>query len=329
MTQLEEYITKIKKKIEPCYFIIDETGFFFEEILLNLKSIFLGKSAAKDSYAVFHVPDFNLDEILEALRTVSLFSPKRLCVFKNADQLNADQVERLTGFLKNGFQDICLLFFSQKKTKNKLFKYCAERGTGFEFKKPYESKMSYWVQWIAKKEKKNIGPKAVKLLLGKTQDLFQLAREIEKLSLYSAESEEITEADIQGLLYSTRQHSIFELTDAIGYQKKQVALTVLQRLLNEGEAEVFIFSMIMRHLRNIWKAVSWKETKSDSEAQFLLGVHPMFWDDFRKQRDHFEKAPFEAYWALASQTDKALKSLSIDKRSILTRFVYSVVIPSA
>ncbi len=323
-TQLDDILLKIKKKIEPSYFIVDETGFFFDEILLTLQPVFLGKSATKDSYAVFHIPDFNLDEILEALRTVSLFSPKRLCVFKNADQLKVDQIEKLAGFLKKEFKDICLLFFSQKKTKNKLFKYCAEMGTGFEFKKPYESKMPYWVQWMAKKEKKNIGPKAVKLLLGKAQDLFQLKREIEKLSLYTAESEEITEADIQGLLYSTRQHSIFELTDAIGYQKKRVALTVLQRLLNEGEAEVFIFSMIMRHLRNIWKAVSWKETKSDSEAQALLGIHPMFWDDFRKQRDHFEKAPFEAYWAAASQTDKALKSLSIDKRSILTRFVYSV-----
>lgn len=318
MAQLDDFLAKLKRKPESCTFVVDETGFFSEEILLEAKALFPERS-------LFHAPHFDWNEIHQTLMTRSLFSSKKLFVFKNADQIDHQKAEWFIQYLHKGFRDLSFFFISEKKTKGKLYLACSEKGTAIQFKRPYESQMSYWIQWLSKKEKKTIETKAIPLLLGKVgTDLLQLKKEIEKLSLYVGEKKEITAADVKELLYSTRQHSIFELTDAIGYRKKERALALLEQLLNEGEAELFIFSMLMRHLRNLWKAVHLKETASDSEAQTHLGMHPMFWDDFRRQRDHFEKAPFESYWAAAAETDKTLKSLSIDKRALLSRFVMAI-----
>jgi len=71
-------------------------------------------------------------------------------------------------------------------------------------------------------------------------------------------------------------------------------------------------------------SVEWHAEKSDIEVQRLLGIYPMFWGSFRKQRDLRRNAPFERYWHLAKETDKALKTTSVNSRSLLASFVAGI-----
>lgn len=317
---LEEIFARLDKKIERSYFIVDPTHFFSEEILCRLKEKFL-KTVTKDNFRIFDSGGLEEQALFQLLNTPSLFSPKRLWVFRGADKLKKGIIDILVAGLQEETKESCLIFMADKKLNHALFQFCKKSNFLLEFKKPFEAKIPYWIQWISKKKHKKIETKVALLLMGKVgMDLAQLSSEMEKLSTFVGDKSEITEEDVRMLFYSTRSHSIFELTSAIGHQKKGEVGAILEKILQEGESEVFILGMIVWHLRNLWKAVEWKGQKSDAEIQRLLGIHPVFWEDFRRQRELFMRAPFESYWKKALEIDCLLKTSTLDKRNLLFQF---------
>ena len=274
---------------------------------------------------LYYGDEFPLKSFIENVKTVSLFSSKRLFICKEVDRLSKDAQEEVLSVIKDPSFGNCFIFITHQKSSSVLFKFCKKAGRVFEFKKPYESKMPYWVNWIARENKQFIEPQAAVLLLEKVgTDLHQLQMEMNKLSLYVGKKPKMEVADVKELLYSTRSHSVFELTAAIGNRKKAEALTLLDHLLLEGESEIFIFSMVVRFLRHLWKALEWKASKSDAEVQGLLGLHPFFWEEFRKHRDLAAGRSFKDIWKKASDVDGLLKTTSIDKKNVFYCFIFEV-----
>ena len=315
---IDKIFSDIKKKVLPCYFIVDPPHFFSDLIIEELKKIYLKEKKGDDSFHFFDKDDLNIESIFSELNTGSLFSPKRLVVFKNTDRFNKDCVQKFVDFLKQPPAQCCLVFVAEKSPKHALYQYCKSTQCEFVFKQPYESQMLSWVQWIAQKENKNIDAAASYVLLSKVgSDLLRLKKEIEKISLALAENKNIESDDIQKILFSTRTYSIFELLSAIGFRKRNNALVMASKMMEEGESEIFIFSMIVRHLKQIWKALEWERTKSDTEVQRALGIHPFFWDAFQKQKYHYQKFSFEKMWKHFLHTERILKTMNVDKQTEL------------
>ena len=91
---IDQTLTKIQKKVDSSYFIIDGTQFFSNHIVLELKKVFLGKETP-DNFSVYHPEDFRIDDLIEDLKTVSILSSKRLMVFKEAERFAEHQREPL------------------------------------------------------------------------------------------------------------------------------------------------------------------------------------------------------------------------------------------
>ncbi len=324
ITPFEDLLSQVKRKVEPLYFFNDESCFFSDVLMERIKKQYLVKVTPENSF-LYHGSEFHLDSFLENVKTVSLFASKRLFICKEVDRLSKEAQAQIVSVIESPSFGNCFIFITYQKPSSDIFRFCKKTGRVFEFKKPYDSKMPYWVNWIARENNQFIEPQAAMLLLEKVgTDLHQLQMEMNKLSLYVGNKPKIEAADVKELLYSTRSHSVFELTSAIGNRKKGDALTLLDHLLLEGESEIFVFSMVIRFLRQLWKALEWKSLKSDAEVQRLLGIHPFFWEDFRKYRDLAMKRPFDEIWKKASEVDALLKTTSIDKKNILYRFVSEV-----
>ncbi len=323
---LNDVLKRIRSHKEAYYFIVDETLFFTDEIVTDLKKTISNSS--------FVYPDsLNVENLLEDLNTLSLFSSKRVIIFKQSESLSKKQIDSLIRFLsENEVQaqnvrslDYHLVFVASQKTSHDLFKFCKKQGVLFEFKKPYASQMPFWIEWMVRKENKSIEPMAARLLQEKVGvDLMRLKMEIEKLSLYCGGRVSIEEADVKTLLYDARSHSVFELMDAIGEKKGDRALTIAERMIDEGESELFICAMIFRFLKNLWLANEWKGELSDTDVQRKLGIHPFFWEKFKRQRDYFSKAPFKKYWSEALKLDTFLKTNHLCKEGILVHYIWRV-----
>ena len=325
ITPFEDLLSQVKRKVEPYYFLSDESRFFSDVLIERIKKQLLPKATPENVF-LYRGSEFQLDSFLENVKTVSLFASKRLFICKEVDRLSKEAQAEMVSVIEEPGVGNYFIFVSYQKPAHGLLKFCKKAGRVFEFKKPYDSKMPYWVNWIARENNQFMEPQAAMLLLEKVgTDLHQLQMEMNKLSLYVGKKTKVEASDVKELLYSTRSHSIFELTHAIGNRKKGQALTILDQLLLEGESEIFIFSMVVRFLRNLWKALEWKSLKSDAEVQKLLGIHPFFWDEFRAYRDLAVKRPFEKIWKKASQVDSFLKTTSMDKKTVLYSFVAEIV----
>jgi DNA polymerase-3 subunit delta len=67
-------------------------------------------------------------------------------------------------------------------------------------------------------------------------DLMQMASELEKLMLYVDRTKRITVADVEQMVLSAKQRSLYELTDAISAHDPGRALLLLRGLLNASES---------------------------------------------------------------------------------------------
>ena len=75
--------------------------------------------------------------------------------------------------------------------------------------------------------------------------------ETEKLALYAGERELITTGDLDAMVGRNREDALFELTDAFGKKQTGRALTILNRLQDNGTHALAILSTMRNYLRKL------------------------------------------------------------------------------
>jgi DNA polymerase III subunit delta len=80
-------------------------------------------------------------------------------------------------------------------------------------------------------------------------DLRLMDQELEKLSAYAAGNKKLTAADVRQLVPYVREADIFEMVDAFGRRDVQQATRLLHQMLDEGNAPLYLLSMIVRQFR--------------------------------------------------------------------------------
>jgi DNA polymerase-3 subunit delta len=81
-------------------------------------------------------------------------------------------------------------------------------------------------------------------------NLWAMDGEIEKLSIYAG-ARPITIDDVQALVTSNRESSVFELVDAIMEKRTDAALAVTERLFRNGAVAPYLITMIARQTRMV------------------------------------------------------------------------------
>jgi DNA polymerase-3 subunit delta len=82
-------------------------------------------------------------------------------------------------------------------------------------------------------------------------DLQQLHQELDKVELFAAGGRRLVARDLEQLMGRSREHSVFELTDALVAGHRDAALQVLNRLLDDGEEPVKILAMVSWVIRQL------------------------------------------------------------------------------
>jgi DNA polymerase-3 subunit delta len=108
-----------------------------------------------------------------------------------------------------------------------------------------------WIQARARRDGVDISPAAVRLLADLVgNDLWALAQELTKLALYAAERQ-VSEEDVRALTVAARETSVFTLVDAVVEGRPEQALRLLEQLLDQGAAALYLLAMITRQYRNL------------------------------------------------------------------------------
>ena len=190
-----------------------------------------------------------------------------------------------------------------------------------------------WVEATAQEQGAHVEADAARELVDALgEDMMMIASELEKLLLYTEGRGKITLGDVETMVLSAKQRSLYELTDAISARDRTKALALLQGLLNNSDAgedaaigHLYLLARTFRQMlvileknvrdsRAIWQAL-WQGFR----------MPPFAADDLiRQARRYKNRRELTRTLRLIARADLELRSSPPDKRLVLERLVYEL-----
>lgn len=172
-------------------------------------------------------------------------------------------------------------------------------------------------QWIVQRVRQVGGEidraAATELAAFAGNDLRHVDQEIAKLVLYAGGERTIIVEDVRKLVSDARETSIFDLVDAVGRRKEDLALRLLHRLLDEGSAPTYLLAMITRQVRILLQIKTLLEQRlAQKEIATRIGQHPYVVQKGTGQVQNFTTAQLRRCFPQLFRVDLAIKTGRID-----------------
>lgn len=251
------------------FLIQNEIKSFIEKVKEKHTNVEVEKISA-DSSSLSFAHDF--------LFTPSLFSPAKVCVLEGfLDDEIFEFINKCQGLPDNSF---LIVIFESLDKNSKLYQSLTNEVTVKEFKSfaDWETqKIEDFILKTAKDFGKTIKPSVAQLLFEISgPSLRALHSEIQKLSTYLGDRNEITEDDVRQLASSSSLSS-FALNDAISQRNLKLALKSIDSMIKLKQPPHMILASIISQLRTLFLVKSMKSQGfSDADIQKKLNIHPFF-----------------------------------------------------
>lgn len=203
------------------------------------------------SLADFSDKDLDFTQITRMLLALPFLASKRLVIIKNLIKNGNKKIqEQVAKLLEKIPPTTVVLFYETIKplASNILFKKLNKPKQSEEFKLFTPQQLKKWIAKEVEKLGGKIEPAAVEKLIEYTgNDLWRLDNEMKKLTTYTLN---LTPECVDLLVRAKIDSNIFTFIDMI-LAKKHNATRELEKLLQNGENELYIFSMIIYGFRNL------------------------------------------------------------------------------
>jgi DNA polymerase-3 subunit delta len=188
--------------------------------------------------------------------------------------------------------------------------------------------LSRWIIDRAKKKGLHLSPDVVTVLATHVgYDLRLMDQELEKLSVYAADTGEVSVLDVRRLVPYVREADIFEMVDALGKRDTRKAIVLLHMMLDEGKAPLYLLTMIVRQFRII---IQVKELHarglSVSETAKRLGLHEFVVKKGVSQARNFSFDQLSRIYDLLAESDTSIKTGRLNQALALDLLVAEVTL---
>ncbi len=292
-------------------------------------------------------------EVLDRAQTPSLMSPFQVIFIRNVRQLytrgaKKDEFAALDRYFQSPNPQALLLFIADflripsdtrrmdlddKNRFERLTETLGQHSGMVELARVSDEDAMRWAVTKAQEAGLRLEPDAARELVDALgADMMLVSSELEKLLLYTSGRGRITLGDVETMVLSAKQRTLYELTDAISARDRVRALALLQGLLNSSDAgedsAIGHLYMLARTFRQM--LVILEKNVRDSRAiwQALwqgFRMPPFAADDLiRQARRYKSRRELTRALRLVARADVELRSSPPDKRLVLERLVYEL-----
>jgi DNA polymerase-3 subunit delta len=313
-----------KGAIAPIYCLHGSERYLIDRAVGALRQAILGQAGptAGFDHDVFDLKESPLAQVVAAARTLPMWSKRRLVVAFGIDGVKSDQLEPLVDYVADPNPRGCLVLVGDK-VDGRLRAFLALRKAGFlhEFARLKDRELGAWLAGEAKRRALPIEPGAAQALAEAAgPDLGRVVQALEQVALFA--NGPIKREHVEELIPESRERGVFELTRAIGTGDVAAALRLLANMLRNREPALKIQFMLLRQLRQIWRA---KELTAASvpraEIAAAIGIAPFFLDDVLVPAGRMSTAALRRSFLHLYQADRSLKSSRIAPEVQMTRLV--------
>ena len=289
----------------------------------------LTKSPAFGAMAEFNVSVLSAaqngaNEVLATAGTLPCLAEYRLVVVRDVDAWKADDKTLIMDYAADPAPTTCLVLTAAKLDgREKFTQTLKKQARVITLKRPRRGELIEMLADTAQERGKTLSRALAGTLLDRVgQGLGEAMAELDKVLLFAGDRKRITEEDVIEVTSSSRSQSIFELTDALGQGRIEIALGALGRLLVLGEPEGRVLFMVIRQMRMIWQAKDILQSGGGrGEVASSLRVPPFVAEKLVGQANSGgHVAPAEGLKLLAA-ADLALKGGAFSRQVVLEKLV--------
>ncbi len=303
-------------------------------------TLLTGRNAsARDAFLLKRVRDwvdeewttFNLSEaearayspsdLLAALSQIAVGDAEkhRVLILRGVERLRAHEAEALAAMLPRVPADARLMLVADcdrigrdAKVPAKLLRAVETEGQAFDFPHLRPQEAPGYVSQRAAAMNLRLSGDVPRLLVARVgADQTALDRELEKLAVAAETDQPVTREIVEAVTAASAEHTIFELTDAVGERSPQKALSAMKALLASGETVFLLLPMLARQLRLVWQAKATMEKIEDAALKDPSGARLGDWQKQKLQRQArvFTWAALEEGMEALWEVDLALKGI--------------------
>ena len=348
-----EAAAKDPTALRPGYVFVGDEIFLYERCRKAALKAFVPDDLRDFCLSEMDLAEHSIFAILDRARTPSLMAPFQVVFVRNLKHLytrgaKKEEFAEIDRYFKSTNSQALVIFVAdhlripadprrmEMEDKNKFERIRETLGDHcgiVELARVDDNDAMRWVTAAAQEQATRIDPDAVRELVDALgADMMLIASELEKLLLYSLGRGRITLGDVETMVLSAKQRSLYELTDAISSKDRPRALALLHGLLNSSEAgeEAAIghLYMLARTFRQM--LVILEKNVRDSRAiwQALwqgFRMPPFAADDLiRQARRYKSRRDLARALRLIARADLELRSSPPDKRLVLERLIYDL-----
>ncbi len=256
----EEIKRQIKeRRIDPLYLLVGEEQ-YFQESVIRLLFDSLGEAGRMFNLAVLSMAGdasskATAAHVVDTANQLPMMGDRRIVVVRDFEKLKEEDCELLLEYLKRPSPTTTVVFQAvsldqRRKITTALFKAC----TVVRFELLGEKEASRWAENYLKQRGCSIEPAALGHLIGLVGTrLTRLVNELEKLAAY-ASGGPINTSAIEQLVSRAREHTNWELSDAVLARDRKRAMRLAQRLLADGSEPVMLVGMLASLYRKMLAA---------------------------------------------------------------------------
>ncbi len=271
-------------RIAPLYLFEGAEKYLRDEALKKLADASIDQSVRDFNFEKISVLQGNLDEALGLARQFPMISPRRMLVIAGFEAINDEkQIELLKDYIRAPSETSVVVFVSDALDNRRNIATILRKSCEVVSFEPLDDRTAAptWVRDYVSHSGCFIEPAAAAYLVSMVGvDLLRLSTELDKLTTYVGDKGRITRAEIDELVLDTREHSNFELTDAMLDGDRKRALTLLDRIFaNASESpqslSLFILGAIASNYRRMLMAKELMgQNMPNSEVAKAAGMSP-------------------------------------------------------
>ena len=354
-------------KLRSGYVLAGDELFLLDRCRAAVLKAFVPADLRDFCLSEFDLASTSIFEVLDRAQTPSLMAPFQVIFVRNVRQLytrgaKKDEFAAIARYFQSPNPQALLLFVADflripsdarrmelddKNRYERLTETLGEHCGMVELARVSEEDAMRWAVATAQEAGNRLEPDAARELadaLG--ADMMLVSSELEKLLLYASGragvptdrsssvgwSSRITLGDVETMVLSAKQRTLYDLTDAISARDRVRALALLHGLLNSSDAgedsAIGHLYMLARTFRQM--LVILEKNVRDSRAiwQALwqgFRMPPFAADDLiRQARRYKSRRELTRALRLVARADLELRSSPPDKRLVLERLVYEL-----
>jgi len=321
-----------KGRIEPVYLIYGP-----EHLLATMMKDHIKKTLVEPAYEQFNYTyvdgrDLEVSEIVNYCETLPFMEEKKLVVIAGYSELSGKgasdpQIAQLTDYIQSPNPTTCLVFLSDTvDKKKKLTKQLIKHGQVVVCDKLDPRDLAKWIQKRVKLAGKTMAPRALEIFiesigyLGKDSkmDLYDVENEVEKLIAFCGVQVNIDESMVERITAKNVENNIFEMLDHLGRGSVDAGLTILNRLLTDGESPPKILQMMVRQLRILYQC-KWLRAQGHSAGSIAkeAGLRSFQVNKALNQGKRFDYERLACGYQACREAEVKMKSSRTDQKILL------------